>query len=132
MVKQNKKRKLVLLKYNQYDGSDKKEIRKRGSYWNIIIVLVKWNEKCKLLLLKCSLMVETKRNQEKMVVTKICFYGKKNEKWKLVLLKYNLMVMTERKLEKEVNVTNTMMYLPQVYWGVNQTLIWSQLTVCWV
>ena len=29
-------------------------------------------------------------------------------------------------------VTNTIMYLPQVHWGVNQTLIWSQLTVCWV
>ena len=32
-------------------------------------------QKCKLLLLKCSLMVQTKRNQEKVVVTKICFYG---------------------------------------------------------
>ena len=29
-------------------------------------------------------------------------------------------------------VTNTIMYLPQVYWGVNQALIWSQLTVSWV
>ena len=30
------------------------------------------------------------------------------------------------------SVTNTRMYLPQVHWGINQTLIWSQLTVCWV
>ena len=52
-----------------------------------MIVLVKWNEKCKLLLLKCSLVVQTKRNQEKVVVTKICFYGllKQNEKWKCVM-----------------------------------------------
>ena len=41
------------------------------------------NEKVKLHLLKCSLMVQTKRNQEKVVVTKICYYGKtmKNESW---------------------------------------------------
>ena len=63
-------------------------------------------------------MVQTKRNQEKVVVTKICFYGK--TKWKMkvgitkiqpggsdkkelekdVLLKHNLMVHTKRKLEK--------------------------------
>ena len=42
---------------------------------------MKWNEKYKLLLLKCSLMVQTKGNQEKVVVTKICFYGK--TKWKM-------------------------------------------------
>ena len=35
----------------------------------------KMKQKCKLLLLKCSLMVQKKRNQEKVVVTKICFYG---------------------------------------------------------
>ena len=35
---------------------------------------MKWKT-AKLLLLKCSLMVQTKRNQEKVVVTKICFYG---------------------------------------------------------
>ena len=60
----------------QPDGSDKKEIRKGGYHWNINIVLVKWKEKCKLLLLKCSLTVKTKRNEEKVVVTKICFHGK--------------------------------------------------------
>ena len=32
----------------------------------------------------------------------------------------------------KLNVTNTIMYLPQVHWGVNQIVIWSQLTVCWV
>ena len=47
----------------QPDGLDKKEIRKR-LILNIIIVLVKWNEKCKLLLLKCSLMLQAKRNQK--------------------------------------------------------------------
>ena len=47
----------------------------------MIILLVKWNQKYKLLLLECSLMVQTKRNQEKVVVTKICFYGK--IKWKM-------------------------------------------------
>ena len=31
-----------------------------------------------------------------------------------------------------IYVTNTRMYLPQVHWEINQTLIWSQLTVCWV
>ena len=67
----------------QPDGSDKKEIRKRGYHWNINIVLVKWKEKCKLLLLKCSLTVKTKRNQEKVVVTKICFYGKTKQKMKV-------------------------------------------------
>ena len=49
-------------------------------------------------------MVQTKRNQEKVVVTKICFYGKQNKKCKLVLLKYNLMVQTKRKLEKEATI----------------------------
>ena len=47
-------------------------------------------------------MVQTKRNQEKVVVTKICFYGKQSEKGKLVLLKYNLKVQKKRTLEKEV------------------------------
>ena len=28
-------------------------------------------------------MVQTKRNQEKVVVTKICFYGKRNQKMKV-------------------------------------------------
>ena len=42
---------------------------------------VNWNKKCKLLLLKYSTMVQTKSNQEKVVVTKICFYGK--TKWKM-------------------------------------------------
>ena len=32
-------------------------------------------KKFKLLLLKCSLMVQTNRNQEKVAITKICFYG---------------------------------------------------------
>ena len=61
----------------------KKEIRKRGYHWNIIILLVKWKEKCELLLLKCSLMVQTKRNQEKVVVIKICFYGSAKREWKI-------------------------------------------------
>ena len=39
------------------------------------MVLLNWSEKCKLLLLKFSLMVQTKRNQEKVVITKICLYG---------------------------------------------------------
>ena len=47
-------------------------------------------------------MVQTKRNQEKVVVTKYALMVKQNEKWKLVLLKYNLIVQTKRKLEKEV------------------------------
>ena len=45
-------------------------------------------------------MGQKKRNQEKMVFMKICFYGKQNRKWKLVLQKYNLMVQAKRKLEK--------------------------------
>ena len=44
---------------------------------------MKWNEKCKLLLWKCSLMVQTKRNQETVVVTKVCFYGKTKQKMKV-------------------------------------------------
>ena len=48
-------------------------------------------------------MVQTKRNHEKVVVTKICFDGITKQKIKLVLLKYNQMVQTKRKLEKEVN-----------------------------
>ena len=42
----------------------------------------------KLLVLKCSLMVQTKRNQEKVVVTKICFYGsaKTEQKIKVCLM----------------------------------------------
>ena len=32
-------------------------------------------QNCKLLLLECSLMVQKKRNQENVVITKICFYG---------------------------------------------------------
>ena len=67
----------------QPDGSDKKEIRKRGYLENIIIALVKWNEKCTLLLLKCTLMVQMERNQEKVVVTKICFYGSTKTEWKI-------------------------------------------------
>ena len=47
-------------------------------------------------------MVQTKRNQEKVVVTKIYFYGKTKQKSNFVLLKYKLMVHTKRKLEKEV------------------------------
>ena len=39
------------------------------------MVLVKETKKCKLLLVKCSFMVQTKRNREKVVVTKICFNG---------------------------------------------------------
>ena len=81
MEKQNKKWKLVLLKYNVMVQT-KRKLEKRGYHWNIIIVLVKWNKKYKLLLLKCSLIVQTKRNQEKMVVTKICFYGKTKTKMK--------------------------------------------------
>ena len=48
-----------------------------------MIVLVKWNEKCKLLLVKCSFMVQTKKNQEKLVVNKICIYGKTKQKMKV-------------------------------------------------
>ena len=48
-------------------------------------------------------MVKAKRNQEKVVVTKVYFYGKTKQKKKLVLLKYILMVQTKSKLEKELN-----------------------------
>ena len=58
----------------QPDGSDKKDITKRGHHKNIIIVLVKLNQKCKLLLLKCSLMVQTKRNQEKWLSLKYALW----------------------------------------------------------
>ena len=37
----------------------------------------------KLLVLKCSVMVQTKRNQEKVVVTKICFYDSTKIEWKI-------------------------------------------------
>ena len=67
----------------QPDCADKKEIRKRGYHYNIVIVLLKWNKKCKLHLLKCSSMVHTKRNQEKVVVTEICFYGSAKIEWKI-------------------------------------------------
>ena len=45
-------------------------------------------QKCKLLILKCSLMVQRKGNQEKLVVTKICFYGsaKTEQKIKVCLM----------------------------------------------
>ena len=43
--------------------------------------MLKQNKKWKLVLLKYNLMVQTKRNQEKVVVTKICFYAK--TKWKM-------------------------------------------------
>ena len=42
-----------------------------------------------------------KKESRKVVVTKICFYGK-TEKWNLVLLKYNLIAQTKRNLEKEI------------------------------
>ena len=66
----------------QTDSSDKKEMRKR-------CLILKYNDssgkvkekKCKLILLKSSLMVMTRKNQEKVVVTKICFYGK--TKWNM-------------------------------------------------
>ena len=76
MVKQNEKWKVGATKI-QPDGSDKKEIRKRGYHTKNTIIVLAYNKtkKCMLLLLKCSLMVQTKRNQEKVVVTKICFYG---------------------------------------------------------
>ena len=48
-----------------------------------------------------GLMVQSKRNQEKLVVTKICFYGKTKQEMKVGATKYNLMVHTKRKLEKE-------------------------------
>ena len=32
-------------------------------------------------------MVQTKQNQEKVVVTLACFYGKKKEKWKVGAMK---------------------------------------------
>ena len=35
----------------------------------------KMKQKMKLLLLKCSLIVQTKKNKEKVIITKICFYG---------------------------------------------------------
>ena len=38
----------------------------------------------------------------KVVVTKICFYGKTKQKMKVVATKVHLMVKTKRKLEKEV------------------------------
>ena len=65
----------------QADGSDKKEIRKKRWPLNIIIVLLKWNRKCKLLLLKYSLIVKTKSNQGKVVVTKCAFVVTQNESW---------------------------------------------------
>ena len=47
-------------------------------------------------------MVQTERNQEKVVVTKNAFMVRQNKKWKLVLLKYSLMVQTKSKLEKDI------------------------------
>ena len=92
----------------QPDGSDKKEVRKRGYHWNIIIVLVKWNEKCKLLLLKWNLMVQTKRNQEKVVVTKICFYdsAKLEQEIKACLTenKGSVAKMSEMKIAEGINI----------------------------
>ena len=62
----------------------KRKLEKEVNTYNIIIVLDKMEQKnCKLLLLKCSLMVQTKRNQEKVVVTKICFYGSAKTKQKI-------------------------------------------------
>ena len=57
-------------------NEDKNEIRKWDYHYNIITVLLKSNEKCKLLLLKCSLTVKTKRNQERVVGANMCLYGK--------------------------------------------------------
>ena len=48
-------------------------------------------------------MVQAKRNQEEVFVSKIFFMVKQNKKMKVVLLKYNLMAQTKRKLEKEAN-----------------------------
>ena len=63
----------------------KRNIRKRGYHWNLIMVVIKWNKKCKLLLLKCSLMVQTKKKgiKKKWFVTKTCFYGKTKQKMKV-------------------------------------------------
>ena len=47
-------------------------------------------------------MVQTKRNQEKVVVTKICFYDKMEWKMKVGATKIQQMVETKRKLEKDV------------------------------
>ena len=47
-------------------------------------------------------MVQTKRNWEKVTVTKISFYGKTKWKMKVGATKIQLMVQTRGKLEKEV------------------------------
>ena len=50
-----------------------------------------------LLLLNCSLMVQTKRNQEKVVVTTICFYVSAKTEWKIkVCVRYKTRVLSPR------------------------------------
>ena len=59
-------------------------------------------------LLKCSLMVQTKSNQEKVVVTKICFYGsaKIEEKIKVSMMENKGFVakMIEMKIAEGINI----------------------------
>ena len=81
----------------------KRKLEKQVTTKILIIVLEKWNEKCKFYGLE-------KRNHEKVVVTKRCFYGKTKQKWK-VPLKHNLLVQTKRKLR-------------QSKWGVTTQILW--------
>ena len=64
--------------------------------------LLKWNRKCKLPLLKCSLMVHTKRNQEKMVVTKMCFCGKTKWQMKVGAIKIQPEGSDKKEIRKKV------------------------------
>ena len=62
---------------------EKKGIKKKWLSLKYSYTYAKMNKKYKLLLLKCSLIVQSKRNQEKVVVTKICFYGETKQKMKV-------------------------------------------------
>ena len=48
-------------------------------------------------------MVQTKRNQEKVVVTKICFYGKTEQKMKVVATR----IQPDGSDKKEIKKVNT-------------------------
>ena len=56
-------------------------------------------QKGKLLLLKCSLMIQTKRNH-KMVVTEICFYGKAKQRLKVHATKIELDGSEKKEIRK--------------------------------
>ena len=62
----------------------------------------KMKQKMVVASLKCSLMVQTKRNQEKVVDTKIPFHGKTKQKMKDGSTKIQPDCSGKKKLEKEV------------------------------